>query len=90
MLEGEALESGKLAVGEGAAAAGMDHAGAGGGHAACEMVAVCGGAVVESGGVDVVVWPVGWDRVDDIVDGCVWLATGRKRFGGVRGFGEFG
>lgn len=90
MLERKALQSCKLAESQRAAAAGVDHAGAGGGHAAGELVAVLDGAGVRVGGADVVVGPVGGDVGDGVVEGCPWFEAGFERVGGVGGWGEGG
>lgn len=91
MVERESLQIGELAERQGAAAAGVNHAGAGGGHAAGKLVAVLGRGVVGFCGGDVVVGPVGGDMGNGFVDGCPGFEA---RFfkgigiGGVGGWGE--
>lgn len=88
MLKREALYAGEFAEGKGAAAAGVDHAGAGCGHAAGELVAVLGGAVVRVCGADVVVGPVGRDAAYGVVYGCPGFEPRLEWVRGVGGCGE--
>lgn len=61
MLERETLQIRKLAQRQRAAPARVDHARAGGGHAAGELVRVLRREVVGFGGAEVVVGPSGGD-----------------------------
>lgn len=90
MLEREALKACEFAEGEAADPVGMDHPGAGCGHAARELVPVLGDAVAGSGGVDVVVGPAGGDMTDGVVDGCPRFEACAEGLGGMGGFGVLG
>lgn len=88
MLKRKTLQACEFAEGQSAAAAWVDHASAGGGHAAGDLVAVLGGAVMWVCGADVVVGPVGRDVGYGVVYGCPGQEARFEWIGGVGGWRE--